>query len=544
MRSDAPKIPQLVLPNGSTTVSNVQKANVLATAFHSVFTVEHDPGPLPVRHQYNEMQDVVFTEPGIKKLLTELKEKKASGPDGIPTIMLKIFAKWIAPIFCYLFQKSYDSSEIPDDWRHALVHPIYKSGSKTDPLNYRPISLTSVACKMFEHVLASGINCFLDNHDLTFSRQHGFRQRYSCETALSSVVYEIGNSLDDGQEVDALFLDFRKAFDTVPHRRLHTKLIQMGLSVKTISWIDAFLRDRTFSVRAMGAVSSVYPVVSGVPQGSVLGPILFKIYINDAPVVSKSPISIFADDILLMREISCSADTRQLQLDLLALESWSRTWKLKLNPAKCQHIRFTRLTTRTAQQTTYVMRSGEPIQKTSSVKYLGVIFQPKLQWKDHIQMITSKTNSVIGLMRRNFLNAPVKAKLLLYKSLVLSVVEYGAVALNHRYQNAIGKIERIQSRACRFILNDYVFKSSVTAMRKTIDLPVLSERRTQYMSNFIKHLLSGKKVVPGFSIRIHPISGERMLVPPFCAPRRRGRRKDYSSPLLNAIATLWPALVS
>ena len=196
------------------------------------------------------------------------------------------------------------------------VSAIYKKGEKFKASNYRPVSLICISCKMFEHIIVSNIMRHLDTNNILTDCQHGFRPRRSCETQLITLVDELVKSLNKGKQHDLAILDFSKAFDRVPHERLLRKLDHHGIRGKTLDWIRAFLTDRTQKVAVEGVASEPIHVKSGVPQGSVLGPILFLVFINDLPASIRSSSRLFADDCVVYREIRSDNDCQILQDDL------------------------------------------------------------------------------------------------------------------------------------------------------------------------------------------------------------------------------------
>ena len=219
-----------------------------------------------------------------------------------------------------IFNQSISLGRLPSAWTKANVTAIFKKGSRTDPANYRPVSLTSVCCKVLEHIIYSHVIHHLDKCHALHDAQHGFRAKRSCETQLLTTVHHIWEANEHVKQVDAIVLDFAKAFDTVPHSRLLHKLHHYGINGSLHNWISSFLQGRQQSVVIQGSPSRPAEVLSGVPQGTVLGPLLFLIYINDLPVGLNSKVSLFADDCVVYRPITSSADCESLQKDLKLLE--------------------------------------------------------------------------------------------------------------------------------------------------------------------------------------------------------------------------------
>ena len=224
----------------------------------------------------------------------------------------------------------------------ANICPLYKKGDRALPSNYRPVSLKCVPCKMLEHIVCTNIIAHLDEHKLLSDRQHAFRKNLSCETQLITVINDWAKILDAGGQVDTFILDFEKAFDTPPHKLLKCKLHGYGISGKTLVWIDSFLCNRQQKVVVSGAKSQWAPVLSGVPQGTVLGPLLFSLYINDIMVGIESEIRLFADDCVCYRQVDSTEDTSKLQKDIDQLGKWARKWGMRFQPVKCNIMQLSR----------------------------------------------------------------------------------------------------------------------------------------------------------------------------------------------------------
>ena len=275
----------------------VGKANTLNKQFQSVFTNET---PLTEAHEHpQEFPDIPylkFNSSGVQKLLENLDPRKAYGPDLLPPRVLKELAPILAPALTKIYNKSYSTGVVPDDWRSANVTSAFKKGKKTLPVNYRPISLTCIACKLYEHCMTKHVMQHCEAHDILYPLQHGFRSKLSCETQLVEFFHDISNNTRNNHQTDVLVMDFAKALDKVGHKRLLKKLSRYGINGPTANWIRQFLANRTQRVVVDGDFSDVAPVTSGVPQGSVLGPCLFLLYINDLAESLDSKVRLFVDD--------------------------------------------------------------------------------------------------------------------------------------------------------------------------------------------------------------------------------------------------------
>ena len=273
------------------------------------------------------------TEAGVHKLLKNLNPGKASGPDEIPTRLLKELADDITPLVTSITRQTLNQGRLPDVWRDAWVTPVFKKGGRSDPANYRPVSLTCIVCKLAEHILCTHIRGHLDDKGVLTPANHGFRKDHSCETQLLLTTHELLKYRDAKRQVDIGILDFSKAFDTVPHKRLLNKLRLYGIHGSVLRWIESFLTNRRQLVVCDGVKSEYSPVTPGVPQGTVLGPLLFLLYINDMPSVvdSGTSVRLFADDALVYRVINNIEDQVVLQQDLTRPEvtwppgAWSST---------------------------------------------------------------------------------------------------------------------------------------------------------------------------------------------------------------------------
>ena len=272
---------------------------------------------------------------GVIKLLKGLNPSKALGPDELHPRVLKELATELGPVFAHLFQQSIDTGEIPKEWTLANICPLFKKSDRSLASNYSPVSLTCVPCKLLERIVCSNIMAHLDEYKLLSDRQHAFRKGHSCETQLTTVINDWAKILDNTRQVDTFILDFEKAFDTPPHELLKSKLFSYGIGGKTLKWIDSFLCFRQQRVVVNGVKSDWAPVLSGVPQGTVLGPLLFSLYINDISSDIESEIRLFADDcvaILKLRMKKTQWNFRGILIDWVPGQG-SGVWDFNLSNA-------------------------------------------------------------------------------------------------------------------------------------------------------------------------------------------------------------------
>ena len=377
---------------------------------------------------HSDAPDITIEPNGVAKLLAKLNPHKAKGPDNIEAKLLKIAATELAPAISLLFQASLDQGVVPEIWKKAFVSPIFKKGDKAAATNYRPISLTCILCKTLEHIIHSQMMKHLDHHNILVDSQHGLRRKRSCESQLIRTINDIAKRMNDKTQTDAILLDFSKAFDKVSRKRLLLKLDHYGIRSKTLSWVDAFLSNRSQSMVVDGVKSDSAPVLSGVPQGSVLGPLLFLVYINDLPECVSSDTCLFADDTLLHRPVVSPDDTVALQADLSALEEWERKWNMDFNPSKCEVLHITNK--RNPVDSEYHLH-GVQLGVTKAGKYLGVTISPNLTWNKHIDIAVKKANGSQAFLQRNLRKCPSGIKELGYKTLTTTSQTNHRVRLNN-----------------------------------------------------------------------------------------------------------------
>lgn len=336
------KVSKLETTDGSLTEKDEETANVLNQYFSSVFEEEGptDQLEIPERQFGEPLVDVEINESKVMTVINPLNPSKSQGPDQLHPCLLKETKHQLITPLTMLFMKSIEEAVIPESWKQANVSAIFKKGDRKKPENYRPISLTSVPGKMLEKIIRDALVKHMSSNDLFSDVQHGFISGKSCVTQLLEYMEDLTEAVDSGCDVDVIYLDFCKAFDKVPHKRLLMKLYAYGVRGRLYRWIREFLKDRQQRVVVCGSASDWQSVTSGIPQGSVLGPILFLIFINDLPDAINCCIKLFADDAKIYAQVNSIEQGKDLQGNIKRAEEWASTWEMFFNEKKMQTITY------------------------------------------------------------------------------------------------------------------------------------------------------------------------------------------------------------
>jgi hypothetical protein len=471
-------IPDLISDkdNQTTVSTDIGKAELLNNFFSSVFTREdltNIPDP-QVRDFGIPLENVTINMERVEKKLKNLKSFKSGGPDKMHPGILKELVDCVKTPLTIIFKKSVDTNKIPEEWKRANIAPIFKKGSKKQTGNYRPVSLTSVVCKMLEGIVRDEIMKHLDENGLISNNQYGFRNKRSTCLQLLKVLDDWTEMLDEGLPFDVVYLDFKKAFDTVPHQRLIRKLKAYGIKQPLVLWIEDFLSSRTQRVSINGTFSGWKEVLSGIPQGSVLGPLLFVIYINDLPDVVESFNALFADDTKIYAPVKYEEQANILQQGLEKLDEWSNKWQLKFNVSKCKVVHFGKANTKHE----YSMEDGEttkPLPKDIEEKDLGVLFDENLKFSKHIAAVSNKATKILGMVRRSFKYMDGSMLTLVYKALIRPHLEYANSVWCPILKKDRDKLENVQRRATKLVpeLKEMPYESRL----RTLEIPTLVFRR-------------------------------------------------------------------
>ena len=494
--------------SGKSASTPEEKAHVLFQFFSGVYRTDtHTNCPTIEVKGASDMPDFRILPVDVQGELSRLNVGKAPGPDGLHPAILKPLSEVLAEPLTALFNESLASGKLPEDWKVANVTPIHKGGDRCSANNYRPVSLTSIIAKVMEKIVRKKIVDHLCNSKLLAAEQHGFMARRSCLSNLLCFLDEIHQRMDRGEYVEVCYLDFQKAFDSVNHRLLLLKLEAHGIKGRTLGWIEGFLTHRTFHVTIEGKSSRIGNVTSGVPQGSVLGPLLFLLFINDLPGKLKNPCYLFADDVKLIG----SPENDELQHDLDAVYEWTVLWDLPINRSKCQHLhskdhRKTELTI------------GPPgdrlvLPRCESVRDLGIRINSDFKVGEQCQFAAHRGNGALHQLKRAMTSRLPSVMVPLYKAYVRPHLEYCVQAWCPRYKKDSKVLEGVQRRFTKSLLG--MRKMSYEERLKRTGLFSLERRRLRGDLIEVFKIMTGLsdlgktelfKVRQGDQLRGHPLT--------------------------------------
>jgi hypothetical protein len=437
-------IPPLWDQHSSALVFDSQtKTNLFQDQFSSVFTDDNGIFP-PFGYRTDaRLEFIDITEMSVLRALKSLPNKVSAGPDSLPSIVLKHIAASISAPLTSIFRRSFETGHVPDDWLTSNITPIYKNkGHNELAASYRPISLGSVPSKVMEYIVKDGIQKFLDKESLISSKQHGFMKGKSTVTNVLTTLNNWKSSRLQNQQTHVCYIDFAKAFDSISHKKLLYKLERYGLCGRLLRWINAFLTGRTQYVAYDGCLSRSSPVISGVPQGTVLGPLLFTVFVNDLPDhVMFSEIALYADDSKVFKAISDNLSFQQFQSDLERIYRWSELWQLPIAALKCSVFVFG--PSLNAPNPHYTMGNID-LDYVDCVKDLGFMISGDNKFSAHCVMVAKKAQRVSSLIFRCFRNRNISFLLKMFNVYVRSIVESGTVVWSPYLLKDIKLIERVQ----------------------------------------------------------------------------------------------------
>ena len=495
-------------------------ANLFSSFFQSLLSNILPPLSEPYLNGlqvYNvDLPCLTFSHQDILSKLQNIDTTKGAGPDLLPPSFIQRFAASFSVPATILFNRSLAEGCFPTAWKSASIIPIHKSGNTHNVENYRGVSLLSCFPKIFERLLHDVVYSSL--HSMISPYQHGFIRKRSTTTNLLDFVSTVIEHISKRLQIDAVYVDFSKAFDKVPHQLAIEKFKRMGLPGWLTKWLESYLTGRNAHVRIGETRSTPFNITSGVPQGSILGPLIFVLFVNDICDTLSSPKLLFADDLKFYRIIKSLPDCSALQEDINVLLTWCHLNGMEINIKKCCCITFTR---KTKPLLFNYKITTQFLQKVTTVKDLGVYLDNKLTFAEHVSVTTSKAFVVLGFIRRNTQAfEDIYCLKSLYCSLVRSIVEYGALVWAPHFTVHIDRIERIQKSFIRYALRQLPWNQPMDATPyvqkcQLINLPTLSTRRALLQRIFIYDLLNNNIDCSDLLNRLR-----------FNAPTRRLRHHD------------------
>ena len=464
------------------------KANLLQNQYCKAFS---DPNKANLKKDFdticNEtLSDIEITLQNVTDAIKEIPTHASPGPDKLPAIVLKECADQLSKGILIIWRKSLDTGEIPEILKLQTIIPLFKKGNKALPENYRPVSLTSHLIKLFERILRRKMIHHIEANNLLSNNQHAFRRGRSCLSQLLQHIEYVLEILEKKCNIDVIYLDFSKAFDKVDHKILMKKVKQFGIEGKIYTWLENFLTNRYQQVIVDGILSSKERVISGVPQGTVLGPLLFLIYINDLePELKNSILRIFADDSKIVKPIRNQVDHDELQDDLLTAMKWADSNNMELNRKKFQLMQYGK-----DQDLKISYNTGlDILESEMDIKDLGVYLSADLTTEKQITEAVKTGRKFLGWILRSFKTRSPEVILFLYKSYVLPRLEYASLLWSPHLRKDIIKIEAIQQKITSKIdeLKDYNYHQRLRKLK----LFSLQRRRERFAAIYMFKLASG-----------------------------------------------------
>ena len=492
-------------PQKSLTTSASKMANILSDQYASAFSKPRyendDPKALfpDVPNSPSTLDNICFADDDLEEAMRELRLNAAAGPDGIPAILLNKCASALAPPLASIWRKSMKDGDIPLPLKSATIVPIHKGKSKALAKNYRPVALTSQLCKVFEKVVRKQLVSFMEENNLLNPNQHGFRSGRSCLSQLLSHFDKITSLLEKGLGVDVIYLDFAKAFDKVDIGITLRKLHDIGVRGRLGRWLVSFLTGRLQTVTVEGRKSQPQPVISGVPQGSVLGPLLFLVLLGNIDEnAAHTFVSSFADDTRVGMPISSSADPALLQQDLRAIYDWSKQTNMEFNSEKFELLSYQAIPAQPRPPQTYLSDVDTAIEAKDDLRDLGVTLSNDATFSTHIAQKVTSVRKLSSWALRTFRTRLAAPMLTIWKTLIMCHIDYCSQLWSPYKMSEIQAIEDLQRSFLRKISS--VNELSYWDQLKHLKLYSLQRRRERYSIIYTWRIL--EEQVPNLSAPI------------------------------------------
>jgi len=477
--------------------NNLEKATMFNNFFLSHNHVDTTNASIPVDEVelgVPILSDVRATEQDVYDYISTIDPSKATGPDGISPRLLKLADRAIVPSLTRLVNMSLQENIVPDSWKAANVIPLHKKDDRDKLNNYRPVSILPAASKVLERIVFKHMYNFFHTNKLLTDNQSGFRQKDSTINQLAYLYHTFCNALDLKQDIRVVFCDIHKAFDKVWHDGLIFKLNQMGVRGNVLEWLKDYLNSRKQRVIIKGETSDWGSIEAGVPQGSVLGPLLFLVYINDIVQNVNCGIKLFADDTILHLELDDPLLTANILNDSLnSINSWANKWLVEFSPSKTKTMCIS--LKQDSQVSDFPLKfNNVPLEEVHSHKHLGIVFNDKLKWSNHIDYIINSVKKITDVFRKLKFKLDRKTLHNIYVTFVRPKLEYGSILYDDCTEWDKNRLECVQLTFARVICGAKK-GTSHDAIYKETSLPKLECRRKESKLTFM-HKTVNKNVPP------------------------------------------------
>jgi hypothetical protein len=493
--------------DGSLLIDPTRKAELLQTIFATMFTTDNGLIPLvstpPITN--TSLSNVIFSSVLVKRAIRKLKAKSKGGPDGLPPIFIKTCSDQLSTPLAYVYSQCMEFSYLPPDWLRAYITPVFKKGDPSSPLNYRPIALTCTICKIMEVVIKDQLLNYLLRNSLISKHQHGFLSKHSTTTNLLESTHDWIVSFTNCCNVDVVYIDFARAFDSIVFTKLLAKLEHYGITGKLLTFMSAFIHNREQCVVLDNCFSSVTSVLSGVPQGSVLGPVLFLIFINDvsSTCVGQAKLKLFADDVKLYSSFNVDvSNCGDLQQSLDLLSSWANSWQLNINISKCTVLSIHHKSQSKPTIPHPYFINGSQLTNSSSVTDLGILVDSHLTFNHHISNILTKASQRVGVFFRGFSSRHIALMKKAFITYIRPPLEFNSNIWNPTKKYLIDKLESIQRRFTKRVPS--ISHLSYLDRLRALDLEPLELRRLKFdLIQYYKVLNNLSSIDPSSYFQLH-----------------------------------------
>ena len=499
------KINKLII-DGETITDDMDMANAMNSFFCSIGenisrSFQDDPNTLSQYRRYmkNKVTESFFLQPiierNVEKQISKLKINKSSGPDNISNKIIKACSTCFLTPLTMIYNSAFISGMYPTSWKQAKVIAMYKKGSHSDPNNYRPISLLSSFGKILERLIYDQMMSFIKKHSILFVYQYGFRQKHSTTLALVDIIDKIKNNLDENKFGIGIFLDVKKAFDTVNHEILFDKLEFYGFRGHSLSLLKSYLTGRTQFCTVNGKNSESLPIRCGVPQGSVLGPLLFILYVNDIQhCINKEYIKLFADDTgIFIFNHDLNLLLSEASNNMKKIDAWFSANKLALSLEKTNFLLFHGKNKKNPEHITQILFDQKSIPRISNTKYIGLIIDENLTWELHVNDILKKLYKFFGIFYnlRDFINKDLIRTV--YFACIFPNIKYGIEVYGNCAPTLLKKIQIFQNKVLRVICKKDRYYNS-TLLHSELDLLPVSKMRDLFLLKFVHSCVLGQPI--------------------------------------------------